>query len=260
MKKLPLHFIYSTLIFLLSVWAYQFVFRFGAAGFILPNDGVRWGAHLRGILWVMGGAVGISLFAEWIGYALSKWLREAPGTAKQFSFMWIRGIVLYVLITYLCVIGLLRAGRTDSPLAPFLVSALFMGGLLVLRRPLQWIIVGKRSGPNEVVPGKMIGSLLALIWNLMGLYLITLFHEQTSFFSGAGIVLIGFGMVIPVAIGYILFATLEKFLSKSGNPIAKWNTSGTILYLSWFCFGFIARLTPTTLGKPQRWIGLDTSE
>jgi hypothetical protein len=256
MKKHPLHLIYASLIFLGAVWAYQFVFRFGAAGFVLPNDGIRWASHLRGILMILGGSIGISLLAEWMGYALSKWLKEDPAAAKQFTFMWARGVIVYFLVTYLCAIALLRAGRTDSSTAPFLAAIGLMIVLLLLRKTLHWIIVGRRSWSAEKVPGQFIGALIAVVWNLMGMYMVDMFHEQTSFFSGAGLVLIGFGMAIPVAIGYLLFALLEAVLSKTGNPIAKWNTSGTILYLSWFCFGFIARLAPSTLGRPEKWAGL----
>ncbi|MCA9414702.1 MAG: hypothetical protein KC917_00465 [Candidatus Omnitrophica bacterium] len=256
MKSRAIHFVYTTLIFLAALWAYQFLYGMGAAGFVLPNDGVRWFTHLRGVTIILGGSIGLALLAEWIGYALSKWLNEAPESAKQFTAMWLRGLVLYFAIAFACAAGLIEAGRTDKVWVPYAAAAGMMLLLLLIRKPLHWVITGRRYKSKEKIPARFIGSLLALLWNLMGLYLVNLLHEQTSFFSAAGVVLVGFGMVIPASVGYIPFAVLEKILSRSSNPIAGWNVSETILYLSWFCFGFIARLAPTTLGRPERWVGL----
>ncbi len=260
MKNRLIHLIYASILFLAAVWGYAFIYRFGAAGFLLPNDGVRWVAHLRGLLLILGGSIGIPLIAEWVGFAISKWLGEGKDSAKQFSMAWARGVVLFLIITFASAICLIQAGRSDNALAPYLVAGGLMVILILVQSPVHWIISGRRSGGHENVPGRLIGSLLALFWNLMGLYLAKTFHEQASFFSAAGVVLIGFGMVLPVSVGYILFSVLEKLISKSDNPIAKWNTSGMILYLSWFCFGFIARLTPATLGRPDRWAGTHTQD
>ena len=259
MKKQVIHFLYSTLIFLGVVWGYSFLYRFGAPGFLLPHDEVRWSSHLRGILMILVGGVGVPLIAEWVGFGISKWLGEKKESAKQFSLSWVRGVILFGLITFACSVGLIESGRLDRPMVPYLAAAGMMVLLLLFQKPLYWLITGQRFRTMEKAPGRFIGSAIALLWNLMGIYLVKTLHEQASFFSAAGVVLIGFGLVIPTAVGYILFGLLEKILSKKDNPIARWNTSGTILFLSWVCFGFIARLTPSTLGQPERWVGLESA-
>lgn len=247
--------LFSSLIFLAALWGYQFLYRFGAAGFILPADEIGWLKHLRGVLLILAGSIGLPLAAEWISFGLSNWLEKDPLKVRSFSLAWVRGVVLYLVVAFLCAGVLIYAGRTEKPWAPLAAGAGLMTALLILRRPFQWMVTGGLVGKISNAPGRFIGSMMAMVWNLMGFWLASL-HEQASFFSAGGIVLVGFGFVIPVAVGYILFRLLEMWLSKSDSPMAHWNVSGSILYLSWFCFGFIARLAPTTLGRPERWVGL----
>lgn len=250
-----IRFLFSSLVFLAALWGYQFLYRFGAAGFILPADEIEWLKHLRGILMILAGSIGLPLVAEWISFALSKWLERDPTKVRSFSLAWVRGVLLYLVVAFLSVWLLIYAGRTEKPFGPLAAAAVLMLALLALRRPFQWFILGEIKSGAGNSPGHFIGSIMAMAWNLMGFWLAGL-HEQASFFSAGGIVLVGFGFVIPVGVGYILFRLLELQLSKSDSPMAQWNVSGSILYLSWFCFGFIARLAPTTLGRPERWLGL----